>query len=323
MKPIISIIIPVYFNGGSLQSLFIELCKLEKEIEKLDMRLELIFVDDGSQDNSFEELLKIREQRPNTLIIKHSRNFGAPAAVRTGLAHSTGDCFTMLAADLQDPPDLILQMIEKWKSGALFTICERESREDPLSSRIFSWLYYRAVRFFVAKDFPIGGYDVSLMDKIFRNYMLRDGKSFYPPIFAWFLGFKPVIIKYHRQARKSGKSRWTFSKKLKAATDNILGYSFLPIRMMSFFGLIVALCSFIYGAIVFFNTVFYGREVPGFAALIVTLSFIQGVMLCMLGLIGEYIWRIYAEVNGKPRTVVEKIYKPEVLESANIIDETR
>jgi dolichol-phosphate mannosyltransferase len=305
----LSVVIPVYYNEGSLPDLFTELQRMEAELQKSrDMELELIFVDDGSGDNSFAELMKIKQRRPDTKIIKLARNFGAIHAVKTGLQYVTGDCFTMLAADLQDPPELLLTMADKWRSGSKFVICVRESRRDPWLSKLLARLYYRILRVTVSPNYPTGGFDLALMDRLMLPYLQQSGKNINLSLFAYWLGFTPEVINYQRRERVHGKSRWTFSKKFTYLLDSILGFSVFPIRMISLTGLLVALLSFIYGVAVVVTASINHAAVPGFTTLAALISFLLGLIIIMLGIIGEYLWRIFDEVNQRPEYVIHEVY---------------
>ena len=301
----ISVVIPVYYNELSLPLLFDALLGLEANLREKDMELELIFVDDGSGDASFDELLKIKHQRPATKIIKHSRNFGSIRAIKTGFRFVTGDCFTFLAADLQDPPPLIEMMADQWLKGAKYITCVRAHRDDPFMSRMFAAIFYKLVRMIAVKDFPKGGFDLALMDKIMLSYILQSGKNINLALYAYSLGFTPEIIYYNRQRRQLGKSRWTFAKKVNYFVDSLIGFSIVPLRLVSWIGVGLAIPSFIYGFYVLFWVLTKGVVVPGFAALATLISFLFGLLLIMLGIIGEYIWRIFDQLNGTPESVVE------------------
>ena len=304
----ISVVVPVYYNEGSLPLLFDELLTIEKSLLEMEMELELIFVDDGSGDSSLAELLKIKEQRPVTRIVKLTRNFGAVHAAKTGFQFVSGDCFLSLAADLQDPPELILQMVKKWQAGAKFILATRSDREDPFRSKIFSYVYYRLLRLFVVPNYPDGGYDLALMDKAMLPYLQKSSKNMYTPLLAYWLGFQPVVLLYKRRKRIYGHSRWTFNKKLTAAIDAIFGFSYVPIRFISLIGLLVSVLSFCYAIWIIVNG-FLGRtEVRGFATIVTLIAFMQGLGIFMLGIIGEYIWRIFDEINHRPESVIDAIY---------------
>lgn len=304
----LSTVVPVYYNEQSLPVLFKELVEVEQQLEQKGLELELIFVDDGSGDSSLAELLKIKQQRPATRIIKLTRNFGAVHASKTGFQFVTGDCFMILAADLQDPPALILQMADKWLNGTKYVICARTDRDDPIGSKLFAAVYYRLLRLFVIKGYPDGGYDVALWDRAFLPHLQNSSKNINTTLFAYWLGFKPEVLYYQRRKRLYGKSRWSFAKRLTFFIDSILGFSIVPIRLMSFIGLLVSLASFIYGSVIFINALRGVFDVRGFPTIVALLSFLLGLIIVMLGVIGEYVWRIFDEVNKRPESVIDEIY---------------
>ncbi|MHC8733888.1 glycosyltransferase family 2 protein, partial [Arenicellales bacterium IMCC56312] len=164
MRDTVSVVIPVFFNEGSLPDLFSALERVEAQLLDVGTDMELVFVDDGSEDGSLQQLLRIKEKRPATKVVKLTRNFGVVNATKSGFKFVTGDCFAVLAADLQDPPELILQMVEKWKSGSMFTVCVRAKRSDPVKVKIFSRMYYWMIQRIVIRDFPRGGFDLFLLD---------------------------------------------------------------------------------------------------------------------------------------------------------------
>lgn len=305
--PTVSVVVPVYFNEGSLLSLFDALQQVESALRERGLGLELIFVDDGSGDGSLAVLREIKRRRPATKVVKLTRNFGAVHASKTGMRFVTGDCFLVMAADLQDPPELILEMAEHWRRGAKFVICTRQERDDALVARMFSKLYYLLLRMFVVRDYPQGGYDPALMSREFLPYLVNSGKNVNTPLLAYWLGFEPTRIPFARRRRQHGKSRWTFLKRVEFFLDSILGFSIVPIRLMSLFGALVALAAFGYGAVIAVNTWRGRADVPGFPTLVVIISFLSGIVIMMLGTIGEHIWRIFDEVNHRPETVIDEV----------------
>ncbi|AJC22651.1 glycosyltransferase family 2 protein [Pandoraea pulmonicola] len=305
----LSIIVPVYFNEGSLPDLFTKLDGVRKELAERDVGLELVFVDDGSGDGSLELLkqYKSKSAQPDVRVIKLSRNFGAISAVKTGVMHVTGDCFLFLAADLQDPPSLIPEMVDHWISGKRYVICARTDRDDPLASKFFAKIYYRMLRSFVIASYPEKGFDLALMDAMFLPYLRDSGKHVNFPLFPYWLGVEPYVIHYKRMAREHGKSRWTFGKKLKLMIDSIFSFSFAPVRIISFTGVTVSLFSFAYGILVVISALLGKVAVPGFATIVCLISFLLGLIIVMLGIISEYVWRIFDEVNKHPYSVVEEV----------------
>jgi dolichol-phosphate mannosyltransferase len=303
---VLSVVVPVYYNEQSLPLLLERMLEVERQLAELDMGLQLIFVDDGSGDASWQKLLEIKEKRPDTKLVKLSRNFGAVHASKTGFRYVTGDCFMIVAADLQDPPELIVTMARHWQQGSKFVICERAGRDDPWLSKLFSKIYYRAVQLLVIRDYPEGGFDMALMDRSLLPHLVNSSKNVFTPLLAYWLGYKPTVITYRRPKRQFGKSRWTFSRKFKSFLDVMLGFSVTPIRLMSGFGVIVAALSFLYGGSVVINALVRGIAVPGFASIVALVTFLLGIIIMMLGVIGEYLWRIFDETNKRPETVIDE-----------------
>jgi polyisoprenyl-phosphate glycosyltransferase len=304
----LTVIVPVYFNAHSLPRLFDEFAKIEAQLLGRAVSLELIFVDDGSKDESLVRLLEFKARRPDTKVIKLTRNFGAVHCSKTGFQFVTGDAFVIVSADLQDPPGLLLEMVDRWLGGSKFVICERITRSDPVISKVYSKIYYILLRTLVIREYPEGGYDMALMDKAFLPHLLNSSKSVFTPLLAYWLGYKPDIIHYDRPAREHGKSGWTFAKKFTAFLDVMLGFSITPIRAISGFGTVVALCSFLYGGAVVMSALFHRIPVEGFATVVALVTFLLGLIIVMLGIIGEYLWRIFDETNKRPETVIEEIW---------------
>jgi polyisoprenyl-phosphate glycosyltransferase len=304
----VSVVVPVYGNAGSLPALFDALAGVEKGLHERGLGLEIIFVDDGSPDESLGLLRAYKSKRPPTKVVKLSRNFGAVHASKTGFRYVTGDCFLILAADLQDPPELILEMADRWLAGSKFVVCVREGREDAAMSRLFAWLHYRLLRLMVVKDYPRGGFDMAMMSRLMLPYMIDSGRHVNTPLYAYWLGFEPDVIRYVRRRRQHGRSMWTFRKRINFFIDSLLGFSVVPLRAMSVLGVLVALASFGYGTVIAVNALRGLRGAAGFATLAVILSFLLGLTIAMLGLVGEYLWRIYDEVSRKPEAVVEELF---------------
>jgi dolichol-phosphate mannosyltransferase len=304
----VSVVVPVYWNALSLPLLFDRLEIVERQlVARHGVSLQLIFVNDGSGDQSQDALLDIKVKRPHATVVRLARNFGAVHASRTGFRFVEGDAFVILAADLQDPPELLLEMVPRWLDGSKFVIAVRASREDPLISRAFSWLYYRVLRMLVVPGYPERGFDVALMDRVMLEPMRNCSKNAFTPLLAYWLGYSPSVVSYHRPKREHGRSGWTFTKKIKAFLDVMLGFSVTPIRLISAFGTIVATASFMYGMAVGLAALFGNIPVSGFATLAILITFLLGLIIVMLGIIGEYLWRIFDEVNRRPETVIDEV----------------
>lgn len=304
----VSVVVPVYYNAPSLLALLERLETVERELqERHGVSLQLVFVNDGSRDDSQAVLRDIKRRRAEATVVRLSRNFGAVHASRTGFRFVQGDAFVILAADLQDPPELLLQMVPRWLDGSRFVIAVRESRDDPATSRLFSWLYYRVLRWIVVPGYPHGGFDIALMDRVMLEPMRNCSKNAFTPLLAYWLGYEPSVIHYHRPAREHGRSRWTFRKKVKAFFDVMLGFSVTPIRLISAVGAVVAGASFIYGLSVVVHALLGRVEVSGFATLASLITFLLGLIILMLGIIGEYLWRVFDEVNRRPEAVIDEV----------------
>jgi dolichol-phosphate mannosyltransferase len=307
-KSVISVVIPVYYNAGSLPELFSELLKVEKELAARDLGLELIFVNDGSGDGSLGELLAIKRARPATKVISLSRNFGAVSASKRGFSFVTGDAFMILAADLQDPPEQVVLMADEWLAGSKFVVSARATRKDPPMTLLWAWFYYRIVEWFVLPGYPSNGFDLMLMDRVMLPYMVGSTKNTNPNVYAYWLGFTPKTLLYHRQERKHGESRWTFSKKIKFFLDTICGFTVVPIRFMSLLGILAAVLSVVYGINIAVAALQGRVPVQGFATLAALISFFSGLILVMLGTLGEYLWRVFDAVGNKPESVIDEAY---------------
>jgi len=304
----LSIVIPVYYNEENLPDTIPELLKLKEKMENYE--LELIFVDDGSKDRSLEILLDFQKKFPNNIrVIKLTRNFGSHAAIQAGLSKATGDCVGKISADLQDPPELFIEMAKHWEKGIKAVLAVRKDRKDPVFSRILAGSTYSLVRRHSMPDYPKGGFDFFLIDRKIVdefNKMREKNTNIYALIF-W-LGFEYITIPYTRRARKKGKSKWTFNKKTKLFIDTFVGFSYFPIRILSLLGIVVAFGSFIYGIYVMYNWFSGNIVVEGWTATMIVLAFTGGIQMIMIGVIGEYLWRTIDQVRTRPSYVIDETF---------------
>jgi len=305
----ISIVVPVYYNEESLTILHAELRKIEPALAELGLKMRLIFVDDGSGDQSLNNLLDIQRQMLDCVVVKLTRNFGAVNAAKAGFSFVEGECFVLIAADLQDPVDMIPEMARCWREGNKLVLLVRERREDPVFSKIASSIYYFLLRRLVFADYPKRGFDVALMDGAMLPYIRNSGKNVNPNLFAYYLGFKTKQIPYIRAARRFGHSRWTLSKKIRYFLDSIFGFSILPLRIAMLLGLTISAGSFLYAAFVVGSTLLNGSSFPGFPTIVALLAFVSGISLFVSGMIGEYVWRVFDEINKRPEWVVDEVFK--------------
>lgn len=303
-----SIVVPIYFNELNIPHTVPRLQRLEQLIPNCDF--EFVFVDDGSKDNSLQLLLEAREKDPRIKVIKLSKNFGSMSAIQAGLSYTTGDCVGIIAADLQDPPELFEKMIEFWKSGKKVVLGTRSDREESLSQKMFSNTYYYLLRKFALKGYPEGGFDFLLIDRQVVDEVLEiQEKNTNIMSLIYWLGHEREYIPYVRQERKLGKSKWTLSKKIKLFIDSFVSFSYTPIRFMSFIGVLTAVLSFIYGVFVIISTLFGIIELQGWTTIISLITFLLGIIMIMLGIIGEYLWRILDESRERPSYVVDEAFE--------------
>jgi len=304
----LSVVVPVYYNEANLHETIPRLLGLQASLP--DMRLELIFVDDGSGDRSLSILLEHQKKNPESIrVVKLTRNFGAMAAVQAGFLQATGDCVGMVSADLQDPVHILVDMVAHWRKGARAVYAVRTARQDPLSSRIFSRLYYALVRRLVMADYPVGGFDFLLVDRQIIDIIngIREKNTNVMTLIHW-LGFEPVKIPYERAQRKAGASRWTMRKKIKFFLDSFVAFSYVPIRFLSATGILLSSLAFVYAGAVFYDRLVNGVVVPGWTALALGVVFLGGLQILMLGVLGEYLWRTLDETRKRPSFVVDRVF---------------
>jgi len=263
----LSIIIPIYFNEENIPYTLPRLLKIENLLKTY--QLEFIFVDDGSKDNSFDLLYKERKNNKKIKIIKLSKNFGSFSAIQAGLNYASGDCIGIIAADLQDPPELFSDMIKKWENGTKIVLAVREKRKDPILQRLFSHIYYWLIRKYAIKDYPKDGFDFVLLDKqvVYELNKIQEKNINLMNLIFW-LGYKKELVPYIRQKRTHGKSKWTFMMKFKLLIDSFIAFSYAPIRAISMIGIVVACVSFIYGIYVIINALLGNIPIQGWSTII-------------------------------------------------------
>ena len=307
-----SIIVPVFCNYGSLKKTYEAI--VVNVIEQMsNTDFEFIFIDDGSLDDSFQELLELSKTATYTVkILKFSRNFGQVPAIYAGYAKATGDVIVNISADLQDPPELIIQMIDAYRNDNFdIVICAREARDEGIFRRLTSAVFYALIRKLSFKNMPQGGFDYVLISRKVKNILLsnKDTNPFWQGQILW-TGFQPKIIYYERQKRTIGKSKWTFSKKLKYLFDGVLAYSFYPLRLMSITGLVFFIAGILYGIIIVILYLQGTTPFKGWSPIMILILLSSGLQMLISGVIGEYLWRTLDQARNRPLYVIEQVIEP-------------
>lgn len=301
----LSIVVPVYFNELNLPDTVPALLALQKDLPAI--QLELVFVDDGSRDRSWEILCAFQQAHPKTVkTAKLTRNFGSMAALLAGLAIATGDCVGAIAADLQDPPELFITMIAAWRSGVKSVFAVRADREETRSQKIFSGTFYWLMRRLAIPGYPAGGFDFFLADRqVITELLGMKEKNTNLMTLVYWMGFPYTLIPYTRRRRSKGRSRWTFSKKIKLLVDTFVSFSYFPIRFCSALGITLSGMAAIYLCVVLYAYFAHKTPVSGWTSLAILVTLTSGVQMVMLGILGEYLWRSFDESRRRPPYVIE------------------
>ncbi|QJP14890.1 glycosyltransferase family 2 protein [Starkeya sp. ORNL1] len=300
----ISIVVPVYNESGCLEALH---RRLSLTLDAYpDMEREFVFVDDGSRDDSFATLAMLGAHDPAIRALRFARNFGKEAAMAAGLRAARGEIVVLMDSDLQHPPEVIPQMIEAWRRGAQMVNAVRHSRDtDPLSRRLFSRGFYHFFRMMCDVHIPEGAGDFRLFDRRVVDAInsLPERNRFMKGITSW-VGFRQEEVEFEVAERAAGVSSFSFIRLLRYAIDGLSSFSMVPLRVWSLAGVGLAVMSALYGIYLIGETLFLGVRTPGFASIMVGMLFLSGVQLISLGVIGEYIGRIFTEVKHRPLYLV-------------------
>ncbi len=302
----LSIVVPVYYNSDTLEELYDDL--KAKVLGKIT-DYEIVFTDDGSGDDSWEVMERIRLKDPSHVkCVKLSRNFGEHAALLAGLSVCTGDCAVTKQADLQEDSAIILEMFESWKNGNDVVLAIRNGREDPFMKKVMAGLYYKIINRFVDKNMPVGGCDCYLVDrKVIEVLKILNEKNSSLTLQVLWSGFKTDRIYFHRDERKSGKSRWTLAKKVKLAMDSMMSFSYFPIRFMTGLGFVFFIVSLIWIVGIFIEKLVVGTPIRGWASIMCLNLFTSGVSMLMIGVIGEYVWRTLDASRTRPPFIIDRV----------------
>jgi dolichol-phosphate mannosyltransferase len=301
----LSVIIPVLNEEENLPHLLQAIDEAFRS--RPDVTVELIFVDDGSRDGTLAKLREVAGKDSRVRALSFSRNFGSHAALMAGFRHCTGDAAAYLSADLQDPPEMLLQMLDTLKEENQVVWGTRETRDDAVTTRLFSMLYSALMRRLALRDMPNTGIDLCLIDRAVIDAIskVEEKNTSVFGLIMW-SGFRQTFLPYHRRARQRGQSRWTLGKKLKLFVDSFVSFSFFPIRLVSYLGLTVSAAGFAYALLIVVRRFVYGTPMQGWPSLMVAVVTLSGLQLLMLGIVAEYLWRTFDESRKRPPYIIKE-----------------
>lgn len=304
----LSIVIPVYYNEGELTPLYDDM--KEKALDKIladGDDYEIIMVDDGSMDNSYNEMKELFKRDDRISLYHLSKNFGEHPAILCGYSYSTGDCVINKAADLQEPSELILDMFNSWKEGNNVVLAVRQKREEGVFQQFFANFYYWSARKLAFPQMPKGGFNIELLDRRAVNVLLNmDETNVALEGQILQLGFKTAYVPYVRRARKIGKSKWTLKKKIKCFMDMMFANSDFPIKMVGGVGAVVCVTSLIMIIYYALKWLIIGEPVVGWTSMFILILLAFGINMLTLSILGSYIWRCFESVKRKPVFIVEE-----------------
>jgi len=305
-KVVLSIVVPVFNEEAVLHETY---RRLTAVMEKLKEPYELLFVNDGSKDKSGVILEELAQKDRRVRVVHFARNFGHQAAITAGMDYAQGEAVVVIDADLQDPPEVILEMVAKWREGYEVVYGKRIKREgETFFKRFTASLFYRFLQRMTNVDIPLDTGDFRLLDQKVVEIMrlLREKNRFVRGLVSW-VGFRQIALPYVREKRFAGETKYPLRKMLKLAWDGITAFSDKPLKVASYIGFTLSLLSFIYLLVVLIGKLFGQSTVPGWASIVVINLFFNGVILIILGVMGEYIGRIYDEAKNRPLYIVEKV----------------
>ena len=305
---LLSIIVPAFNEEEVLPEFY---RRVSAMAEGIDAAAELIFINDGSTDQTLSLLQELKAGDPRVAILDLSRNFGKEIAMTAGLDHAHGDAVVVIDADLQDPPELIPEMLRQWQEGYDVVYAKRTSRAGESAMKKFTaHIFYRLIRRMSRVDIPPDTGDFRLLSRRAVDALvgLREQHRFMKGLFAW-VGYPQKAILYERDARFDGETKWNFTGLWNFAIEGITSFSILPLKMASYVGVITALSAFVYGIFIIVQTLLFGNPVAGYPSLLVAVLFLGGIQLIALGVIGEYLGRMFDETKGRPLYLL-KGYQP-------------
>ncbi|MBF0157565.1 MAG: glycosyltransferase family 2 protein [Magnetococcales bacterium] len=304
-RPLLTIVTPAFNEAENLPAMYE---RLRAVLDGAGVTWEWVVVDDHSQDGTFALLASLAKDDPRLRAVRFSRNFGSHAAIHCGLSLARGECAVVMASDLQDPPEVIPQLLAVWREDNQIIWAVRNRREgEKRTTLLFSRYYYWLMRHISSLGrLPPNGADFWLMDRVVIDAYLQFREvNISAMLLIHWLGFQQEVIYYDKQARLHGSSGWSLKKKFKLVLDSVTSFTYFPIRLMSYVGITVAAVGFLYALIIVTNAIL-GRPVEGWSSLMVVILVLGGIQMGMLGILGEYLWRSHDEARQRPRYLIER-----------------
>lgn len=305
-EKLISLVVCCYNEQENIQTFY---NKIKEVFNEISYPYEIIFVDDGSKDNTYYNLSILNKVDPNVKVVSLSRNFGKEIALSAGLAFAKGNAVIPMDVDLQDPPEVIPQFIKKWEEGYDVVYGIRSKREnEPALKKFFAFLFYKLISGITKINIPQNTGDFRLMDKkvVSEINKLPERHRFMKGLFSW-IGFNQVGIYYIRPGRKKGQSKFNFIKLLNLALEGITSFTVAPLRLATLLGIGISIMAFVYGLFVIIRTLEFGNAVPGYSSTLAIILFLGGIQLFTIGIIGEYLGKIFNETKQRPLYVVKNL----------------
>ncbi len=305
MPPCLSIVVPMHNESQNVQAFYDRVAGV---LDGLGETWEIVCVNDGSRDDTLAQLTELHGRDPRVKVIDLSRNFGKEIALTAGLDHATGDAVIPIDADLQDPPELIPELLAKWREGYEVVNATRRSRQgETWVKKATANAFYRALEKMTSIRIPRNTGDFRLISRPAMDALRRlpERNRFMKGLFAW-VGFRQATVYFDRHPRHAGVTTWNYWRLWNLALDGITSFSSLPLRIWSYLGAGIALCAFFYASFLILRTLFFGIDLPGYASIMVTILFIGGIQLIGLGVLGEYLGRIFEEVKQRPMYLIRE-----------------
>jgi polyisoprenyl-phosphate glycosyltransferase len=302
--PDLSVVVPVYNEAGTIPELY---RRLSRQLREITSRYEIVFIDDGSSDPSLPTLLQLHDRDPYVRIVSFTRNFGHQPALTAGLEHASGQAVVCMDGDLQDPPEVIGDLVEKWREGFEVVYAIRRKRKESVFKRAMYRIFYSVQARLANIPIPMDSGDFALLDRRIVDILNRlpERSRFLRGLRAW-AGLRQTGIEYERASRFAGRPKYTFTRLMRLALDGLFSFSGFPLRLVSLIGATTSLLSVTGVGVVLYFRLFTDRSIPGWAATVIPVLVLGGVQLLALGILGEYVLRIFEEVKGRPVYLVDR-----------------